>query len=165
MPQPQQYRIRPESPTYTTIHDNAWSLTHWSGPGIKPASSWILVRFFSTQPWWELPDHFLIGLFCFILFCIKPYEMFIYFRAISSVLSALDTFSFLFLSANNHLTLTRNYFRGVPIVVQWKQIRLETMKLWVQSLALLNGLKIWRCCQLRCSSQRWLGSRIAVAVV
>ena len=32
--------------------------------------------------------------------------MFIYFRAISSVLSALDTFSFLFLSANNLFTLT-----------------------------------------------------------
>ena len=26
------------------------SLTHWAGPGMKPASSWILVRFVSTEP-------------------------------------------------------------------------------------------------------------------
>ena len=31
---------------------------------------------------------------------------------------------------------------GVPIVVQWKQIRLGTMRLWVQSLALLSGLRV-----------------------
>ena len=30
---------------YTTAHGNAGSLTHWARPGIKPASSWILVRF------------------------------------------------------------------------------------------------------------------------
>ena len=42
MPQPQQCRIRAMSATYTytytTAHGNAASLTHWSGPGIKPAS-------------------------------------------------------------------------------------------------------------------------------
>ena len=31
---------------------------------------------------------------------------------------------------------------GVPVVVQWKQIRLGTMRLRVQSLALLSGLRI-----------------------
>ena len=30
------------------------SLTHWAGPGIEPTSSWILVGFMSTEPWWEL---------------------------------------------------------------------------------------------------------------
>ena len=30
---------------YTTAHGNAGSLTHWVRPGIKPASSWILVSF------------------------------------------------------------------------------------------------------------------------
>ena len=40
--------------TYTTAHSNAGSLTHLARPGIKPASSWILVRFLSTEPWWEL---------------------------------------------------------------------------------------------------------------
>ena len=31
----------------TTAHGNAESLTHWARPGIKPQSSWILVRFFN----------------------------------------------------------------------------------------------------------------------
>ena len=34
----------------------------------------------------------------------------------------------------------------------------------VQSLALLSGLKIWHCHELRCRLQTWLGSGIAVAV-
>ena len=32
-------------PTYTTAHGNAGSLTHWVRPGIRPSSSWMLVRF------------------------------------------------------------------------------------------------------------------------
>ena len=35
-------------------HSNAGSLTHWVRPGFKPASSWILVRFVSAEPWREL---------------------------------------------------------------------------------------------------------------
>ena len=31
-------------------------------------------------------------------------------------------------------------FRGVPVMAQWKRIRLGTMRWWVQSLALLSGL-------------------------
>ena len=42
------------SVTYTTAHDNARSLTHQSRPGIELASSWILVRFVSAEPRWEL---------------------------------------------------------------------------------------------------------------
>ena len=33
-----------------------WSLIHWARPGIKPPSSWMLVRFVSTEPWRELPS-------------------------------------------------------------------------------------------------------------
>ena len=33
------------SVTYTTAHSTARSLTHWARPGIKPTSSWMLVRF------------------------------------------------------------------------------------------------------------------------
>ena len=40
--------------TYTTAQSNAGSLTHWEGPGIEPASSWILVRFMSTESQREL---------------------------------------------------------------------------------------------------------------
>ena len=46
-----------------------------------------------------------------------------------------------------------------------KQRGLGTMRLRVQSLALLRGLRIWRGRELRCRSQTWLGSGIAVAVV
>ena len=37
------------------------------------------------------------------------------------------------------------------------------MRTWVQSLALLSGLRIWRCLELWCRSQTQLGSCIAVA--
>ena len=42
---------------------------------------------------------------------------------------------------------------------------LVSMRMWVRSLALLSGLRIWRCCKLWCRSQMWLWSGIAVAVV
>ena len=35
---------------------------------------------------------------------------------------------------------------------------------WVWFLALLSGLRIWRCCELWCTSQTQLGSQVAVAV-
>ena len=54
---------------------------------------------------------------------------------------------------------------GVPIVAQWKQIRLGTMGLRVRSLALLSGLRIWHCHELWCGLQTRFGFRVAVAVV
>ena len=39
----------------TYSHSNMRSLTHWTGPGIEPASSWILVKFVTTEPQQELP--------------------------------------------------------------------------------------------------------------
>ena len=45
-------------PSYTAAHGNAGSLTHWVRPGIEPSSSWILFRFVSAEPRWELL-HFL----------------------------------------------------------------------------------------------------------
>ena len=47
-------RSKPNLRLYTTAHDNAGSLTHGERPGIKPASSWILVRFVSTDTQCEL---------------------------------------------------------------------------------------------------------------
>ena len=52
-------------PAYTTVTatrdlgcvcnlHHAGSLTHGVGPGIKPASSWLLVGFVTTEPWWKL---------------------------------------------------------------------------------------------------------------
>ena len=55
MPQPQQLGIQVKSTTYTTAHGNTRSLTHWARPGIKPATSWILVGFVSPEPRQEFP--------------------------------------------------------------------------------------------------------------
>ena len=52
--QPQQWGIWAMSVTYTAAHGNARSLTRWERSQIKPASSWTLVRFDSTEPQWEL---------------------------------------------------------------------------------------------------------------
>ena len=38
----------------------------------------------------------------------------------------------------------------VPVVVQWKRIRLGSMQMWVRSMASLSGLRIRHCHELRC---------------
>ena len=48
-------QIWARSAAYTTAQSKAGPLTHGAGLGIEPASSWILVRFISTEPRWELP--------------------------------------------------------------------------------------------------------------
>ena len=53
-PQPEQREIRAMSTHHTTAQGNAGSLTHWMRPGIKPASSWMLVRFIFSEPGQEL---------------------------------------------------------------------------------------------------------------
>ena len=50
-------------------------------------------------------------------------------------------------------------------MVQLKRIRLGTMRIRVQSLASLSGLRIRRCCELWCTSQTWLRPGVAMAVV
>ena len=54
---------------------------------------------------------------------------------------------------------------GIPVVAQWKQIRLGTVRLQLQPLALLRGLRIRHCHELWCRLQMQLRSHIAVAVV
>ena len=49
--------------------------------------------------------------------------------------------------------------------MQWKRIRLGTMRLWVRSLGSLSGLRIQRCRELWCRSQIRLRPGIAVALV
>ena len=57
--QPEQHQIWAVFATYTTAQGNTRSLTCWVRPGIEPASSWMLVRFVSTEPRWELHDFFM----------------------------------------------------------------------------------------------------------
>ena len=54
---------------------------------------------------------------------------------------------------------------GVPIVVRLLTNLTRNQRLWVQSLALLSGLRIWRCPELWCRSQTQLRSCFAVALV
>ena len=56
-------------------------------------------------------------------------------------------------------------YNGSPVVVQWKQIQLGTMRLQIQSLALLGGLRIWHCHELWCRSQTQPGSQVATAPI
>ena len=44
-PRPQPHQNQTTSATQATAHGNAGSLNHWLRPGIKTASSWILVKF------------------------------------------------------------------------------------------------------------------------
>ena len=53
-------------------------LNHWKRPGIKPSTSWLLVGFVSTEPWWE-PPHFII--FINVLFFLKKTLDFIFFSS------------------------------------------------------------------------------------
>ena len=54
--------------------------------------------------------------------------------------------------------------QGIPIVAQWKRIQVGATRLWVQSLALLGGLRIWCCHELCCRLQMRLRYGVAVAV-
>ena len=51
----------------------------------------------------------------------------------------------------------------VPVVAQWLTSPTRNDEV-ACSLALLSGLRIWRCRELWCRSQMWLGSGVAVAV-
>ena len=52
----------------------------------------------------------------------------------------------------------------VPVVVHQKRIQLGTMRLCVQSLVSLSGLRIWHCHEQWCRLQMRLRSCIAVTV-
>ena len=52
----------------------------------------------------------------------------------------------------------------VPVLAQWKRIRLASMRMQIRSLASVSGLRIQRCRELWCRWQMQLGSPIAVAV-
>ena len=53
---------------------------------------------------------------------------------------------------------------GVPVVA-YRVKNLIFMRMWVQSLASLNGLRIWHCCKLSHRSQMRLRLGVAGAVV
>ena len=80
---------------------------------------------------------------------------------------------FIYLFVNNHLNISYPFgmgpFKistlGVPVVAQWKQIQLASMRIQFPSLASLSGLSIWHCQELWCRLQMLLRSSVAMAVV
>ena len=52
---------------------------------------------------------------------------------------------------------------GIPVMAQQKRTRLVFMRMQVQSLASLRGLRIWHCHKLWHRLQKRLGSAVAVA--
>ena len=60
------------------------------------------------------------------------------------------------------LILFKKYIWEFP---WWCSRNHATMRLQVQSLASLSGLRIWHCCELWCRLQARLGSGVAVALV
>ena len=58
----------------------------------------------------------------------------------------------------------QNCIGGVPVVVQQRQIWLVFLRIQAWSLVSLSGSGLWRCRELWCQLQTWLGSGVAVAV-
>ena len=81
-------QIQATSATYTTAHGNTRSITHWVKPGIEHASSWILVRFISTEPWWEVLTVILICI-SLITYDVEHLYMCSFVISVSSVVKCL----------------------------------------------------------------------------
>ena len=65
----------------------------------------------------------------------------------------------------NTTDLYTEIWQGVLVVVQWVKDLTLSLRMWVQSLASLSGLRIWCGCKLWHRSQMWLASSVAMAVV
>ena len=65
----------------------------------------------------------------------------------------------------NSTDLYTEIWQGVLVVVQWVKDLTLSLRMWVQSLASLSGLRIWCGQEQWCRSQMKLESSIAVAVV
>ena len=62
-----------------------------------------------------------------------------------------------------HISCSKTGRPWVPFVAQWKHIWLVSMRMQVQSLTSINGLRIWCCSELWYRSQMQLRSGMAVA--
>ena len=61
-------------------------------------------------------------------------------------------------------SLTRRTTEGIPIVAQQVKDLMFSLRMWIWSLVLLNGLRIWHWHKLLCRSQMQLRSGVAVVV-
>ena len=89
------------SMTYTTVHGNSQSPTHWVRPRTEPVSS-LLVRFVSAAPQGELQDFLLFVFFVFVLLGILWVSWICKFRFYTT----FEEFSAIFLQLFFHPTLS-----------------------------------------------------------
>ena len=82
-------------------HSNEVSLTPWVRPGVEPTSLWILVRFVSAEPRWNLPVP--------NTYLLNEWD------AIDR--GSLEVFYFLLLTIDNDLASTSKILQGVPSMV------------------------------------------------
>ena len=118
-PQQQRCRIWATSATYTTALGNTRSLNPLSErPGIKPATSWFLVRFISAGPRREL--RFLV-VFC-ICICCDPFicllyttinTFYNYFQCIHTLLLTTENFSLVNVLMNQALSIGEKFLACV----------------------------------------------------
>ena len=54
------------------------------------------------------------------------------------------------------------FIAGIPVMAQQKRVQIESMRMWVRSLASLSGLRIWHCHELWCRSQMRRSSDLAL---
>ena len=64
--------------------------------------------------------------------------------------SAIVGFLYICLCIHEQVLLLRNRIAGVPVVAQWKWIRLVSVRMQVRSLTSLSGLRISCSCKLWC---------------
>ena len=134
--------------------DKMWPLPLWS---LESAFIKHLLRLVNTA----INLNYLFGIskrlwrFCCTLFVLhQQLLVLIWFLVhISAIICQLMVLSFL-----------KNW-SGVHIVAQQKWIWLGSMRTQFQSPALLSGLRIWLCYELKCRSQMWLRFWVAVTVV
>ena len=99
-------------------------LTHWARPGIESVSSWMLVRFVSTEPWQELLKSTIFKSSCIdlcalqqkIQFCEKKVVIHLYFPNMANMYKywnslSLENIGFL-CSATSSFNLGLKYFGG-----------------------------------------------------
>ena len=143
----------------TIAHGKAGSLTHWARPGIKPETSWFLVRFVSTVPLRNSSLCLLVGAFSPLTFKVII-DMYV---VIAILLTVLDLFLLLFFSSLlllfSHLLVWWLslvlcfswffYFVCVSIVDFWLAI---TLKFWHKNLHIYEIVLSCWCVNCKCIS-------------
>ena len=155
-------------------------------PGIKPTTSWFLVRFISAVPrqellTWDFLEEQLRGGAAWHSVQLCSWH------CVEMNIFELEALAIRRLKTGTSMTIKRKQLivrhllntaslQHPPFVDSGclgplklgrmcSQLGGETLRLLVQSLSSLSGFRIWRCHELWCRSQMWLGSGVAVAVV